>query len=559
MPLTSPYNFVPINKQVYYPNWGKLVSMDVPFEDGEDGYIEVTFKNVSPLYTRNGARQERDTKKRETLSSHIVDEHGKRHYFIPAATIKGMLRSTLEIMAFGKINESEHYSNRWFGYRDIAQETAESKEYIKMVNQGRPGWLSKQGNQYFFTECDGELDKILIETLVQNYPGHKNDDRTSIWEVNCSVRKDQNNNPTYPIYHKGNREYRIVCSGAMGGKLHELLFPKRLKQPITLDDVTIKAFKSVYEQTKDFNKFMSALDKDKEQKVPVFYLFVDGMKFPVIGLSRMFRIPSKNSLTDMIRKEQAEQKDADLDLCETMFGRTSGDLSLKGRVQIGHAFAMNQVEDKQLVLVDGILGQPKASYYPLYVKQNKNPYKTYDTGTALSGRKIYRVHKGATTISLPQPRGRSNMANPFYALPTGTTFKLRINVHNLKKVEIGALLSALTIHETEGVFHNLGLAKSFGYGKIQIESVTLHKLRYSCDDYELAFEDAMDEFLSACEGQEVRWCDSKQVTMLVSILSEHEDRDVKLMNLKEYSIYKDTDNFSRLKEGDAALFSFKYE
>lgn len=554
MPLTSPYNFVPINKHVYYPAWGKLVSMDVPFEDGEDGYIEVTFKNVSPLFTRNGASQDM----KEALTSHIVDENGKRRYFVPATTIKGMLRSTLEIMAFGKINEREHYSNRWFGYRDIAQETAESKEYINMVKQGRPGWLSKKGNQYFFTECDGELERISIETLLIDYPGHTNRDRTSIWQVNCSVRTDKYGNPAYPVYRLRNREYRIVCSGAMGGKLHELLFPNKLKQPITLDQVTIDAFESVYEQTRDFKKILTALSKG--QNVPVFYLFIDGMKFPVIGLSRMFRIPCKNSLTDMIRKEQAEQNKAPLDLCETMFGRTSGDLSLKGRVQIGHAFALTQVKDEQLVPVEGILGQPKASYYPLYVKQNKNPYKTYDTGTALSGRKIYRVHKGATTTRLPQPpRGRNNMTNVFYALPTGMEFKLRINVHNLKKVEIGALLSALTIHETDGVFHNLGLAKSYGYGKIQIENVTLHKLRHNSDDYELAFEDAMDEFLTSCEGQETRWCDSKQMTMLASILSEHDDKDLKLMNLKEYSFNKDTDNFSRLREGDAALFSFKYE
>jgi len=151
------------------------------------------------------------------------------------------------------------------------------------------------------------------------------------------------------------------------------------------------------------------------------------------------------------------------------------------------------------------------------------------------------------------------MSNVFYALPAGTTFKLRINVHNLKKVEIGALLSALTIHETEGVFHNLGLAKSYGYGKLQIESVKLHMLRHSSDDYELAFEDAMDEFLSTSEGQETRWCDSKQLTMLVNILSEHEDKDVKLMTLKEYSFYKDTDNWAKLKEDNAPLFSFKYE
>ena len=102
MPLTSPYNFVPINKQVYYPSWGKLVSMDIPFEDGEDGYIEVVLKNVSPLFTRNGARPEKD---KETESSYVIDENGNKRYFIPGTTIKGMLRGTLEMMAFGKIKE----------------------------------------------------------------------------------------------------------------------------------------------------------------------------------------------------------------------------------------------------------------------------------------------------------------------------------------------------------------------------------------------------------------------------------------------------------------------
>ena len=39
--IKAPYNFVPINHEVYIPSWGKQISMDVPFSDGEDGLIEV--------------------------------------------------------------------------------------------------------------------------------------------------------------------------------------------------------------------------------------------------------------------------------------------------------------------------------------------------------------------------------------------------------------------------------------------------------------------------------------------------------------------------------------
>ena len=119
MPLTSPYNFVPINSRVYCPKWSAYISQDIPYEDGEDGYIEVLFRSVSPLFTRNGARIEKDRDRRETESSYVIDADGNKRYFIPGTTIKGMLRGTLEIMAFGKMNEKEHYTNRWFGHRNV--------------------------------------------------------------------------------------------------------------------------------------------------------------------------------------------------------------------------------------------------------------------------------------------------------------------------------------------------------------------------------------------------------------------------------------------------------
>ena len=53
--IKSPYNFVPLNKQVYIPDWWDKVSHDIPFEDGIDGSIEVTWKNISPLFIRDAS------------------------------------------------------------------------------------------------------------------------------------------------------------------------------------------------------------------------------------------------------------------------------------------------------------------------------------------------------------------------------------------------------------------------------------------------------------------------------------------------------------------------
>ncbi len=68
--------------------------------------------------------------------------------------------------------------------------------------------------------------------------------------------------------------------------------------------------------------------------------------------------------------------------------------------------------------------------------------------------------------------------------------------HNLRKIEIGALLSALTFHNhTNTYFHSLGGAKPFGYGKVQIEvSKESHGLKHELKEYLSEFENYMDYF-----------------------------------------------------------------
>jgi hypothetical protein len=90
MKISSGYNFVPINKEVFHPSWASKVSQDIPFSDGEDGIIEVTLDNVSPLFVRNGAATNED----KVYSSYVEDD-GEKRFFIPGSSLKGMLRSVL--------------------------------------------------------------------------------------------------------------------------------------------------------------------------------------------------------------------------------------------------------------------------------------------------------------------------------------------------------------------------------------------------------------------------------------------------------------------------------
>lgn len=102
-------------------------------------------------------------------------------------------------------------------------------------------------------------------------------------------------------------------------------------------------------------------------------------------------------------------------------------------MQIGNAFASRPLRDEELCSeVRGVLGTPKPSFYPLYLKQDERPYKTYSTeGATISGTKRYRIHKGASVTTLPQ--GNIKTMSQINPVPAGQTFKMRIVVHNMRK------------------------------------------------------------------------------------------------------------------------------
>ena len=363
MKITAPYNFVPLNEKVFYPSWSEQVTQDLPFSDSEDGVIEVKLKNVSPLFTRDGALKEH--------SAHIMGKDGKRHYFIPGTTIKGMLREIVEIISFGKMQEDKDFQNRLFGYRDVANIMGDEihKQYMKTVRKAKPGWLSKKGEKYFFTPCDGQLEQIPCTKVKSEFPGYN--PNGSIWETNVSVGSDSNQYPIYPEKEIGDKKYRIVCTGLIEEKTKELLFPSDRGKSIPLNEETIRLFKIVYEETPDFAEekdgkgcFLMALEKGYE--IPVFHVeMANGQE--IIGMSRMFKLPFRNNVRQQVEILQKADKTRH-DLGETLFGYT-GDDNLKGRVQISHAFMEGTVEDSELIETKGIQGTPKASYYPLYLKQ----------------------------------------------------------------------------------------------------------------------------------------------------------------------------------------------
>src|SRR5690606_23417021 len=91
----------------------------------------------------------------------------------------------------------------------------------------------------------------------------------------------------------------------------------------------------------------------------------------------------------------------------------------------------------------------------------------------------------------------SNIQSTFNPLGTGTVFVSKIRFHNLKKVEIGALLSAISFHGYSDTFsHSLGAAKPLGYGKIKVEIKEMKFLSEKLEYYLELYEDQMERHKS---------------------------------------------------------------
>ncbi len=550
--ITAPFNFVPLSSKVYYPDWANQVSQDIPFSDGEDGVIELAIVNQTPLFTRNGHARSSE----ELYSSHI-DVNGTRRYFIPGTTLKGCFRSVMEILSFGKMTQ---YNDDSFGMpREFDTKNSANKPYMDAVKNTKCGWLKQvEDGKYIIRPCKEGIQKIHYIDILKYFIGFYAEDETLE-----ARQKSLQGDGIYPIFHvnedtisyKQNKQlkyvpagdYKVVCTGYIDGKKHEYLFSEQLAEEKEVDNTVFKAFESIHSRNDAYGNydkkgFLYRLLHDEGKEIPVFYVEQNG-KIAAIGLTRMLRYPYKYTVGEAVKNACPDIESAKPDLAETIFGYIRSSEQMKGRVVFSHAFCENNaIADDKLIHVSGILGQPKASYYPFYLSQSSRDrkYVTYDTaGLKIAGRKRYRISDGST-FHLPQNEKNDKVGTSFLALPANNVFHSKIIVHNLRKVEIGALLSAITLNRTEGCFHNLGLAKSFGYGKITC-SVSLKELQYDEETYIRAFE---EEMIGAGFDMNIE----SGLQQLVAIASPHTSDDMQMMDLEGYGNGKNNNDFSVLSE-----------
>ena len=577
--IKAPYNFVPLSDKVVFPEWAGRISHDVPFSDGLSGSITVRLTARTPIFVRNGHSRDEAENNAPAYRSFSVLPDGS--YFLPGTTVKGAVRSVLEIMSFGKIrlDKSARFAQREWDNKSLYTLKKEQADL-------HCGWLQQIGNGYEIIDC-GQPYRIA-QTSIDDYLGvplfrdkfsqkyginlnkeyrlgnDTYDPKEAVFKyklVEQVVPIERLRNLTFENYEGkhvsvspiGNITGTIVLTGqpdkwvwprnSKGGKFYEFVFrqPNNENKRYSLTENEFNQYKFIYADSPDWKYAKEKLMP--VSGIPVFFR-LENNKIKDWGLAFLYKLPYAKTPYQTLPEGH---KSDNPDMADCIFGYTDKVSSLRGRVQFTPFRSDNAQVERSCTLA---LCGPKASYYPIYIEQQgrgKNgvvigKYRTYNDG-GIKGWKRYVVRKNVWGARI----GQEKIDTEIHPLKAGTIFEGKIMFHNLKPEELGALFSALTFHgNAANCFHQLGMARPYGYGKVQMEIVASDIKSVGASDKEVLpyLESYMDVF-EAYMQKKLKSTWSKEITI----------KELLILAGKEV---KDTDNTSfdymKLKMNDKNEF-----
>lgn len=615
--ITAPYNFVPLNEKVVTPYWGPAISHDKPFMEGKSGVLSVEMTAKSPIFVRNGEIGVKDKDGKDVPSPEFNQFGG--NYFIPGSSIKGMLRNFIEIITFGKMEDK--VNDVKYSVRDFTKGAKDAKIYnpSEISKESNCGWLRYDGRNYYLQPCSRPgrishkaLDKIsgnekmsFYYQQIKNISNDKQKSASAKYTAfpfkkeghtfkyqNIEEPEDGIGREKYILDDLGQgKKGTIVFTGQPGirkeeenqGKQYEFIFFDYNNPEICLQrdeegkphEIIRNLFHAYYDHDKGQQKEDWKWRKKQllnGESIPIFYRLKDQSKSPSssnlldMGLALLFKTTYKYSVKQSILNFQEKSDPVSPDFADCLFGyikKTGVNKfdSLKGRVMISHAFAQEGAKPFGEIKKE-VLGGPKASYYPNYIRQNikdsngaiNGHYLTFkDKNGVISGWKKYPVRlSDPITNPAPMVKGKTNeeVTTKFIPLESGTTFTFQIAYHNLRKEELGALISAITFHGNEDFFHSIGMAKPLGYGKISFS--IKNEDQAELDSLLKEFECFMNYELAE---KNTSWIDSLQVKELFAMSKPSEKGDANL-TYQKMDMENRRNDFNEAKKNKLALMDY---
>ena len=315
-----------------------------------------------------------------------------------------------------------------------------------------------------------------------------------------------------------------------------------------------------------------------EHPVPVFY-WREGGRVATLGTAFAFKAAHPKSARDLLgHSHPGHLKPVDemkLDLAHLIFGVAAehdGGRGLKRRARFGLARANGRPQPRAPANPSILLG-PKPSYAGLYVRQrndnqpipNNDPMATYRPlrqphnphihRPELSGVKIWPARGSGQFNPGQVPHdlaGNRKVQTDLVTLPPGTMFRSRMTFHNLRPVELGALLWALSFGDVAAFGndpnaltkrHRLGMGKPLGLGEVTVR-VTGLAMEPACvagdpERTAISAEELVSGFAAHMASDVAYgpdWHESKQVRALLQAAAPTPSAapDLEYMTLGEY-------------------------
>ncbi len=441
---SAPYNFVPLPEKIIpaVDSIGNLPDHNKYYRDRLSGYFDVTLTTRSPLYIR-GLLPAKDLSRQEELKDkpeffYTRNEHTP---VIPGSSLRGMLRSILEIASYSKM---QWVSEKQLFFRTV-DNTAIGKYYrARMGDHVETGFLTRRGDKYYIKVCSmarvrrSEIgNPIYSGTRPNEIPRWQGQPRqyAPVW---VRIRTGTANRPNIVedlSYQKrdGMVQGRLVITGNMSRKRKEFVFllPAASAEEIPVSDEIISRFHDDDQLTQWQEEAFPANQptpgyRERDGMLgnapaapgePIFFLRENG-KLTFIGRARMFRLPYTRSPFDLV--DQSLHSAGHIDYAEALFGFVRTPLELKelganaprqgekGRAYAGRVTVTDAVlqPDQESIWLAGdfnkeitpkILATPKPTAFQHYLTQQQpdDPRRLdhYDSRPPESDETTIRGHK----------------------------------------------------------------------------------------------------------------------------------------------------------------------
>ncbi len=535
----APYNFVELPTDIVEVKAESLPQKNVYYSEFEryTGRIECTLTTKSPLYIRCGLTKPEFECGAESkdLPDFFYTEIASKSIkpVIPGSSLRGMIKSLIEIISFSKINPVSDKEKFFFRAVAAKKDDPLGSEYKRLVKYVKAGYLFRQGSSWYIQPAKvienssliwvKETDLSQIQTLIRmNQPNYRSQ------YINVSFGDTFFKSPrrfTKKVSANKNlysNQGVIVTSGNM---LESSDNPKNLRRrnhcivpkinkdiaPIKINDDAIQNYRSSltdFQKQEPFDKYFGVL-QDLEEKRPIFYCEPNNGQTEVtlFGQSPNFRIPyspfqdgKAASAFDFIPENV--RKSNRIDLADAIFGfvreddkNTSTDTdtntlkALAGRIFVENAICLKTVNNDiwltgnfDKTITPKILSNPKPTTFQHYLVQtnsdksqlkhyaSKPPKENEVVKTVIRGHKLY-WHKGSNP-DIEHPDGddaTGTQITRIKPIKPGVSFKFNIHFENLTNIELGAILRVLKIAAEPKYCLSLGMGKPLGMGAVNIE------------------------------------------------------------------------------------------